>query len=152
MMKWIMKKELAIIAVISWMSVIFYLSHQPADASSELSGSLVQLIKSLMASFFPNGEMALIHRFVRKLAHVIAYFILSFLMVHALRCIDTLNVRSVCFTFLFTTLYAISDEYHQTFIPGRSGEWQDVLIDSCGTVLGIACYIGLYLIFTPFRR
>ena len=34
-------------------------------------------------------------------------------------------------------LYAISDEYHQSFIPGRSAQWQDVLIDTTGVFVGV---------------
>ena len=34
-------------------------------------------------------------------------------------------------------LYAITDEVHQLYIPGRSGKWQDVCIDSIGVLLGI---------------
>jgi VanZ family protein len=39
----------------------------------------------------------------------------------------------------FTVLYAVSDEYHQSFTPGRHSSGYDVIIDACGafTVLGL---------------
>ena len=37
----------------------------------------------------------------------------------------------------FTVLYAMTDEYHQTFVPGRVGAWTDVLIDSAGALLAL---------------
>lgn len=37
----------------------------------------------------------------------------------------------------FTVLYAMSDEWHQTFTPGRSGLWSDVLIDAAGALLAL---------------
>lgn len=37
----------------------------------------------------------------------------------------------------FTILYAMSDEWHQTFTPGRAGLWSDVLIDSSGALLAL---------------
>ena len=38
---------------------------------------------------------------------------------------------------VFAVLYAMSDEYHQTFVPGRAGAWTDVLIDGAGAVLAL---------------
>ncbi|HHH41229.1 MAG TPA: VanZ family protein, partial [Chloroflexi bacterium] len=34
-------------------------------------------------------------------------------------------------------LYAASDEYHQTFVPGRNGQWPDVVVDGIGGVIAI---------------
>ena len=39
-------------------------------------------------------------------------------------------------------IYAALDEYHQRFVPGRSGEIKDVLIDACGLLLGIVLTLG----------
>ena len=50
-------------------------------------------------------------------------------------------------TQVFGTLYAISDEIHQTFIPGRSGEIRDVIIDSLGIFTGLLiCIVFLKLV------
>ena len=43
-------------------------------------------------------------------------------------------------------LYAASDELHQLFIPGRSGEVRDVLIDTSGGAVGAMIYIGIYML------
>ena len=40
-------------------------------------------------------------------------------------------------SFLFSVIYALSDEFHQTFVPGRDGNIVDVLIDSSGALVGI---------------
>ncbi|MFP3514028.1 VanZ family protein, partial [Peribacillus sp. SIMBA_075] len=42
--------------------------------------------------------------------------------------------------FAFSAFYAATDEVHQLFIPGRSGEARDVLIDSTGAAAGLTCY------------
>jgi hypothetical protein len=53
--------------------------------------------------------------------------------------------------FLIGVLYAVSDEIHQTFVPGRAGQLRDVLIDSCGVLAGI-CIIKVLRRFHALRR
>lgn len=140
-------KVVAVIFTISWMIVIFYLSHQPASVSSELSGSFVDMIVTI-SSYFPfTIDPSIIHFFIRKSAHFIAYFILGLFMIHTFRLMYTLTTASVMIAFGMTVLYAISDEVHQRFIPGRSGEVRDVLIDSVGSLMGIGVYLLLYFIY-----
>ncbi|MFQ8632799.1 MAG: VanZ family protein, partial [Intestinibacter bartlettii] len=42
-----------------------------------------------------------------------------------------------------SVLYAISDEIHQYFVPGRACQFRDVMIDSCGALFGIAVIVIL---------
>ncbi|PHS31770.1 MAG: hypothetical protein COA82_09845 [Alkaliphilus sp.] len=51
--------------------------------------------------------------------------------------------KGVLVTFVFCVLYAISDETHQIFVPGRSAQISDVLIDSVGAIVGILMYLVL---------
>jgi VanZ family protein len=100
--------------VILWMGLIFFLSHQP-----ELKSGL------------PGGW----DFFLRKLAHILEYAVLTFLLIRALKG-HHLTKRSVLvLAIVFAVLYALSDEYHQSFILGREGVPRDVLIDSLGVFL-----------------
>ncbi|MCB9421270.1 MAG: VanZ family protein [Ardenticatenaceae bacterium] len=65
---------------------------------------------------------------VKKGAHFLAYALLAIL---AWRVFDG-RKRPYLYAIVFTILYAISDEYHQTFVPGRNGQLVDVVIDSLG--------------------
>lgn len=128
--------------VIFWMGFIFYLSHQPAEKSSELSSGITEILLNILAFIFPlYDEMPIIHFIIRKAAHFFAYFILGILVIHALK--PSLEGRwmSISVTMIICILYAISDEIHQLFIPGRSGEIRDVLINSLGAVTGLIVYI-----------
>ena len=116
-----------------WMVVIFLLSNEPSSVSSERSGAIVEVVKTLGTSL-PNDVLTFI---TRKLAHIIAYFILGILMFLVVRAY-TPNARWAIFTsILFVCLYAITDEFHQTFVPGRSGEVRDVLIDTIAGAFGV---------------
>jgi VanZ family protein len=66
---------------------------------------------------------------LRKLAHVTEYAILGLLVVRA--------VGGALPAFALGVAYAISDEIHQTFVPGRRGAPLDVLIDAAGVAAGI---------------
>lgn len=111
------------------MGSIFGFSNQTSQESSSLS---LQLAKLLL----PFIELDVAHFLIRKLAHFTIYAALGFSI-----------YRSFCFLFkqkpsiffvcmLIVILYAGLDEFHQLFVSGRSGEWRDVFIDSCGGLLG----------------
>lgn len=97
-----------------WMGLIFFFSHQPS---------------------LPNLDDNLLDLLFKKLAHAFAYAVLMGLWWGALKSIRAANWRTLLLAFIFTVLYAISDEWHQTFIPHRSGQLADVLVDSAGALL-----------------
>jgi uncharacterized protein YfiM (DUF2279 family) len=69
---------------------------------------------------------------LRKLAHTAEYAVLGALLVRA--------TRNVGLAFALATLYAASDEVHQTFVRGRHGSPRDVAIDAVGVVAGIVLW------------
>jgi VanZ family protein len=89
-------------------------------------------------SSIPDLSSGLKHDFtLRKLAHVTEYAVLFFLWIRAHR--PTFGpARAALWTALFCAAYAMSDEYHQTFVQGRGGTARDVLIDSLGIALAAA--------------
>ena len=134
------KRSFHWVLVILWMAIIFYLSHQPAEGSAQLSDSMTRWLAPLVESIAPlKLHMDTLHFIVRKGAHFTAYFILGWLIIRALT-IKNIVIRCPI-TLSIATLYAISDEFHQTFIAGRSGEIRDVLIDSIGALIGIMFYL-----------
>jgi VanZ family protein len=77
-------------------------------------------------------DLGLWDTILRKLAHTAEYAVLGALLVRALRRPEPAVILGV--------LYAVSDELHQTFVPGRHGSPVDVAIDSVGIVLGIVAW------------
>ena len=88
------------------------------------------------------------HFYIRKSGHVVGYAMLSFLLFRAWRA--TLpaktnvkwTLRWARIAILGTALVATLDEWHQSFIPSRTGRWQDVVLDTCA---GIAAQILIFL-------
>lgn len=119
-----------------WMLVIFFLSAQSGNESGSLSTSL---FKPLFDLLVPMGIPAeILSLIIRKTAHFTEYLILGILVLRALDTYEIHFSQKVYLAMLLCIAYAISDEIHQIFVPGRAGTLIDVLIDSLGSATSIA--------------
>jgi len=76
-----------------------------------------------------------------KLGHVVFYGILAGMVMWALRRGHGLRMsKSFALSVLVTAAYGASDEWHQTFVPGRDGQFSDVVIDTNAGAIGAAVY------------
>lgn len=144
---------IAWLAVLLWMGIIFYLSHQPATKSSELSSGIVDFVVQTLDKLIPIKalDLELFHHMIRKGAHFTAYFILGMLVMFAMEKSTRHSYKSIILTLVICVGYAISDEVHQLFIPGRSGEVRDVLIDGSGATVGIGFYLLARKVFKSIK-
>lgn len=125
--------------VILWMTLIFLFSNQPATDSSELSSGITSKIAdmiNMIVSDISLNQESLNHT-IRKGAHFGVYLILGVLVTNALIGSNKFKHNLILIALLICVLYAISDEVHQLFILGRSGEVKDVLLDSAGGLVGV---------------
>ena len=138
----ILRNKKFTIIVIAIMAFIFFQSALPADLSSEESGRVVDLIVRLFQGVAPIDRETLVF-IVRKGAHFTGYMLVGGCRVPAVkewRAVDTTPVpvvRERITAWLAGTLYAVTDEIHQSFVPGRSCELRDMGIDSCGVLAGV---------------
>ena len=115
------------------MLAIFLLSSEVSDVSSGRSSAIVSVIELLHV----NLSQELLTFITRKSAHIFMYFVLGVLMLNVVRDYWTGAKKAIITSAGFVLLYAVSDEIHQLFIPGRSGEIRDVLIDTAAGCVGI---------------
>jgi len=121
------------------MFVIFYLSHQPAGESNQLSKGISKIVAQNIEMVSGKEEINLrsFNNIIRDYAHFSLYFILGVILVSALKKFG-LNIKNtLLFSILICVIYAISDELHQIFVPGRGAQLSDVMIDSSGAILGV---------------
>ncbi len=140
-----LRKYIFFILTIVWMIVIFTFSNSPGEESGEISRGVGGLFCQIFVPgyeemvFAEQEELALLlDHPIRKLAHFMEYMILGALMVG----IPKFTVKSDYWkhgliVWAFACLYAISDEIHQLFVPGRCGALKDVLLDSVGAFVGV---------------
>ena len=82
-----------------------------------------------------DSGFGLLDLILRKLTHATEYLLLTLLWAWALRPVTRMNVAAAA---MISLLYAISDEYHQTFVEGRHGTSVDVLVDAIGVAIALA--------------
>lgn len=123
------KNKISLLLVILWMIFIFVMSSFDATSSSNQSNFIVDIITSII-NIKDTGLLSLI---IRKLAHFTEYFILGILVINFITRYD----KKIIIAILLCIIYATSDEIHQIFVPGRSCQITDIMIDSLGSIMGI---------------
>lgn len=141
----------SLVLLIIWMGVIFSFSAKPADASSEMSMTTGRFIGHLIIKDFEKQPQERQDAFaekiehgVRKTAHVLEYALLGILIVQVFLSFQKTKGIHMVIYFCMGVGYAVTDEMHQLFVPGRSGQIGDVMIDSTGVLLGVLFSYGIY--------
>lgn len=131
-----------------WMLAIFFLSAQPAFASNSLSRGVTKIIVETIGKVIPldiemstlNDIVSQLNHFVRKFAHFSAYAVLGVLVSYALAKNKIQGKRAFALSLAICIIYAVSDELHQLFVPGRGCQLKDVIIDTSGALSGTTIY------------
>ncbi len=136
------KRIILWIVTLLWACGIFCFSAQPAKKSAEISSKIkTEIVQSLSEHDLSRQDDAVfarnIHYAVRKAAHVALYLVLGMLLFFLSRSYGVPVVRGCLMDFGVSVLYGASDELHQLFVLGRSGQVTDVLLDGFGAFIGI---------------
>jgi VanZ family protein len=131
--------------VAAWAALIFFAS------TSWFSGPHTeQVIRPFLVWLFPGASahrIDEIHAAIRKLAHFTEYAIFGWLIARALRDARGWQLHHALMAVVLAGTYAVSDELHQVFVPGRTAAVGDVLIDTLG-----AATAQVLIAFRSFRR
>lgn len=144
MQKNIKRRIFAILIILNCL-IIFYFSNQVADSSSKQSSTIVEIVSNIIPTIKnmqePNKTILkeeILTPIVRKTAHFCIYAMLGIFTMNFMCTYEKISIpKRIIISLLFCAIYAITDEFHQYFIPGRSAEIKDVLIDSSGAFVGI---------------
>jgi len=112
--------------VLAWMALIFILSS----------------ISGLRAS--DNAE---VERPLRVLAHLTSYAVLAALLLYALAGLKRPRIIDVTIAYGLTVVYGMTDEFHQSFVPNRTGRLDDLMVDAIGAAIGLTLgYVALRIL------
>lgn len=144
-----------LLCAVAVMAVIFMFSAQPSVQSTNTSDSVTIILAKIfvrnyksMTDYERYETVHTLNTFVRKGAHFSVYAILSFFVTLFFLSYEKLKLRSVFLnTILFCTAYASTDELHQYFVPGRSCQVTDVMIDTCGAMVGFVVILFIVNVF-----
>lgn len=130
--------------------VIFKFSSEQSEKSDNRSGVVVEKIielnpenKKLSPEEIEKKKERIVTP-VRKTAHFSIYTCLGVLLYTFSKTFKGKEKVKVLVSILLAFLYACSDELHQYFVPGRSSEFRDVCIDTCGAIFGIIVVFLMY--------
>lgn len=130
--------------LVVWMAFIFFAS------TEEFSGeNTSRIIGPLLRWLFPEiseEKLALAHLITRKVAHFAEYAVLGWLAARAFATSSRQALRRQWFliSLLLVVLYSLSDEYHQSFVPSRTGSIYDSFIDMSGGLAALLLHALLY--------
>jgi VanZ family protein len=142
----------------AWIAAILWLIVIAIESSALLSAhNTSRILYPLMHFIFGLDweHFQAWHFYMRKGGHVVGYVILSVLLFRAWRAtLPAMNdtnwtLRWATVALLGTAFVASLDEWHQSFIPSRTGRWQDVVLDTCA---GLAAQILIFLWWVWRRR
>lgn len=129
-------------AVICWaltvicMIIIYWLSSRTAaESSAQSTGLLERLIAIFGDNFFTD-------HIVRKMSHFLEFAGLSLLF--NISICQTRKKADCIISVALTSLYAITDEFHQLFVAGRSCQFSDWCIDTFGAIIGAMGFLVIY--------
>lgn len=129
------------VPVAVWLGVIALESTSMASAAN--TGTWLKMLLSLLPGNLSGPAFQLIHFALRKSGHFIGYGVLGLLFFRALRATVLRSaVRLAGWSVLLTAVVASLDEFHQSFLPSRTGSVRDVLLDT----LGAACLLTISLL------
>ena len=146
-------------AVVLWMAVIFAFSMETAAESSHSSGTFIRTLFetfdrdfSVLSSAEQTGIIESWSFAVRKAAHFSVFCVLGILTASAVSTFRFSRRKTALLSLAVCAAYAVSDEVHQYFVPGRACAVRDMLIDTCGAAFGILLVFFFIYIIRKIRN
>lgn len=134
-----MKKAIKLVLLLLWMGLIFFFSAQVGNDSTVTTNVVLDILYKIYGLISNKIDyvtfMNMVFKPIRKIAHFCEFGVLGILSYLFFR--EIKKDKAVVIAIAFSCVYAISDEIHQIFVPNRACAVADMLIDSCGAILGI---------------
>lgn len=145
-----------ILLLLSTFFIIFGFSSQDGENSGGLSRNITNKILQLSNKYKDMGQEEKekiadrTERIIRKIAHFSIYTLVGLLLMGLLSTYKIKENWRMILSVLLGMIYAVSDEIHQSFIPGRTPQITDVYIDTLGVVLGVLLILLFIKIYDKY--
>ncbi len=168
--KIILKRVIAGVFVIAWMTIVFIFSSQDGIQTLNTSGAVIHTIEKTVnndesqvdSHTFENNTdnkttqkykySSKLQKIVRKNAHCILYTVGGVAISVFFTTYNFGKCKLILFTILTGFLYAVLDEIHQMYVPGRTSSAIDVIIDTTGIIIGLTIFIIILNLTTKKNR
>ena len=145
-----------IILLLCTFFVIFGFSSQDGEASGGLSRNITNKILQISNKYNALGQEEKeqiankTEKIIRKVAHFSIYTLVGLLLMGLLSTYKIKENWRMILSVLLGMIYAVSDEIHQSFIPGRTPQITDIYIDTLGVVLGVLLILLFIKIYDKY--
>jgi len=152
------KRIIILILIMLICTIIFWFSSQPGDESSNTSGGFIKFILEInpfTANLADQEKLELqesLQHIIRKCAHFSIYSVLGTLLMTYTNTYNLSMLKKNILSFTTGVTYAVTDEVHQYFVPGRSSEFRDICIDGSGVLLGIIIVSIIIIIYNKIKK
>lgn len=147
----IFKRIIFILMLIATFYIIFSFSSQNGEESGNISRKVTEFFVEILSKIktmdisLKSYYVERLHPIIRKLAHFSIYTVVGFSLMGFMCTFDIKNLYKFLTSLGIGIIYAITDEFHQSLIPGRGPSFKDVCIDSAGVLTGIFILIILII-------
>lgn len=144
---------LLIISLCATFYTIFQFSSENSTASTTRSKGVMRKLINIfpytrnLSEKTKNKIVDRAQPIIRKLAHFSIYMLVGILIMSFVSTYKLLLWKKFSISIIVGLIYAISDEYHQSFVPGRSAEIRDIVIDTVGVIVGIIFVLVLISVY-----
>jgi VanZ family protein len=143
---------------LSWLLTLFWAGLIFQFSTETYSGSVTVWVLELLVNFLhiavPPRTLEALHLLLRKIAHLCEYSIFAVLVYRSLEAQHPRSWRAkpALWACLVAGLYSLTDEYHQSFVPGREAALSDCGLDTVGAALGLlVVYVDARLLAAQAR-
>jgi len=128
------------VLTVAWAGTITFLS--TGAYGSSVTALMLQELLSLLHVHLAHGTFEIVHFLIRKLAHCTEYAIFALFLYHSftVRHPESWNARSAVSAVIVAGLFSLTDEYHQSFVPGRTASIKDCGLDTFGALVGMLLF------------
>lgn len=150
-------RMILIILLLCTFFIIFGFSSQNGEQSGGISRKISETILKVSSNYnkLEEEEKEIVlyrtESIIRKIAHFSIYTVVGFLLMGLLSTYKLRDKWRMIITIVIGILYAISDEFHQSFSPGRSPKVTDVYIDTLGIIVGALLVILIRMIYKKIK-
>lgn len=154
-------RKIVILLCLFWMGFIFYMSSNNGEISHQKSNKIVNLIENKTKNENSEANKSTIKEqqvkekrldyLVRKNAHAFMYMVLALLVSSVFFMYNKRGKNTIVYILFICLFYAVTDEFHQSFVPERTSAVSDVLVDLGGALIGlIFFYLAYYKIYERY--
>lgn len=157
-------KKVIIFLCLFWMAFIFYMSSNNGEISHEQSAKVVNLLENAQTKLqnqaedkattekaqsdkkttVQNTNENILDHIIRKNAHGFMYMVLGILVSSAFFSYNKRGKNIIVYILFICLFYAVTDEFHQSFVAGRTSLVSDILVDFAGALVGLALFYFFY--------